>query len=814
MRAKPVFDRKRLPPALQNVPLHHLSSGALMRLNQDGDLVAPPPQWASRAAVETYSERKAATTGTLDLRVGNNIRLGDDPAALPSNMRAQAEPHIVRSLRNPDLLLATFQEGRFAAAGGSVDCGYSVSTNGGLNWSRNLIPALTMASGGPYFRATDPVAGVSLDGRMYLNTIAALDTNFNRGAVLVNRSTNNGASFSGPVVIYASPDNNTFPDKNWLAVNTFTGTATTGRVLVTFTLFTASSPNGAQIFRSFSDNGGVSWSAIGPVNPSGSNSQGSQPVYLPGNKVACVYWNFGSGAGESLDVVLSNDGGNTFGAPIKVANVVEYSDPQIRNGAFLPSATTDRTTGNLYVVYQANNGGVPRIMFTKSTNGGTTWSAPIPISNNPANTGVFNPAIAASPDGQTLTAAFYDHRANPGQPTLVDMYFAQSFDGGATWQPNIRLTNVSTDASLAPLTSEGYMLGDYLGVAPGTMPNVPAIPIWVDTRTGNPDPFITRVGLSPQVNFTAWQSARLSLAQINNANLGGESGDADGDGEDNLSEFRSRTDPNDASSILHSARELNISTRLRVGSGDNVLIGGFIIGGNGTKNLILRAIGPSLAQGGIADPLDDPTLELRNRSGAVIASNNNWKDTQQNAIEATGIPPSDDRESAIVTNLPADAYTAIVRGANNTTGVAVIEAYDLAPTAAAKLNNVSTRGMVQTGQNVLIAGFITGEGLGTGGTGTVKVLIRGLGPSLGQAGVAGALADPTLDLHNANGALIAANNDWKDSQQAAIQATGIPPTNDREAAILATLPKSRYTAVLRGLANTSGVALIEVYNVP
>src|SRR5216683_5679099 len=180
----------------------------------------------------------------------------------------------------------------------------------------------------------------------------------------------------------------------------------------------------------------------------------------------------------------------------------------------------------------------------------------------------------------------------------------------------------------------------------------PAVPIWVDTRTGNPDPFVTRVGIAPQVDFTSWQAARLSLAQINNSSLGGESGDADHDGEDNFSEFRSRTDPNNPSSVVHSARELNFSTRLRVQTGNNVLIGGFIITGTTTKSVILRAISPSLSAQGISGALQDPTLELHDHTGAIIASNNNWKDTQMSQIEATGVAPTDDRESAILTTLP------------------------------------------------------------------------------------------------------------------------------------------------------------------
>ncbi|MDP9254813.1 MAG: glycoside hydrolase [Verrucomicrobiota bacterium] len=815
-KKSPLVDRSKLPPALQKVPLEHLSSGALMLLDHGGDLVAPPPAWPSREAIESFSENQEAASVALDLRVGGNIRLGDDPVVLPPTMRAQAEPHIARSLLNPDIILATFQEGRFATNGGAVDCGYSISRNGGLTWTRTLIPGLTQTSGGPYFRATDPVAAVDLGGNMYLNTLAATDTNFNTGVVVVSRSTNGGVSFVAPREAYRPPNNTVFPDKNWIAINAFPGTPTTGRILVTFSLFSSSSTNGAPIFRTYSDNGGVTWSAATAVNASNTNCQGSQPVFLPGGKLAIVYWNFGTASdpSERLEVVISNDGGATFGAPIRIAYAIEWSEPSIRTGVFLPSATTDRSTGNLYVVYQARFSGAPKILFTKSTNGGTTWTTPIPISDNPSNTGVFNPAIAASPDGQRLTAAFYDRRANPASTTLVDMFMAQSFDGGATWQPNIRLTSVSTNATLAPLTSQGYMLGDYLGVAETTNVNVPAVPIWVDTRTGNSDPFVARVGISAQVDFTSWQAARLSLAQINNPTLGGESGDADHDGEDNFSEFRSRTDPNNSASVVYSARELNFSTRLRVQTGNNVMIGGFIITGSISKNVILRAIGPSLTAFGISGALQDPTLELHDHTGAIIASNNNWKDSQMSEIQMTGIPPSDDRESAIVRPLLPGAYTAIIRGNGNTTGVGLVEAYDLAPTTNSKFGNISTRGLVQTGDNVMIGGFIVGGGLGTNGTGAVKVLLRGIGPSLTQSGVPGALQDPTLELHNGNGALIASNDNWRDTQQTTIQTTGIPPTDDRESAIVIALPQGNYTAVLRGKNNTTGVALVEAYNVP
>lgn len=547
-------DRSKLPPALQRVPLEHLSSGALMLLNDNGSLVRPPAAWSSRIPGPA-----AATDGVsavaLDPRVGSNIRLGDDPPALPSNMRAQAEPHIARSPVAPDFLVATSQEGRFTG-GGAVNCGYSVTTDGGLTWTRALIPNLTQSSGGPYFRATDPVAGVDLNGNIYLNTLVAVDQNFNTAAVVVSRSMDGGQTFGPPSVAYQQPNNNVFPDKNWMAINTFANTATAGRILVTFTLFSNVSNEGGQIFRTYSDNGGATWSAAEAVSGR-TNTQGSQPLYLPNGNVVVVFWNFGgqTNPADRLEAVISTNGGRTYGNVKLISNVTIYGPPNIRSGSFLPSVATDRTLGNLYVVYQAIFGGNPRILFTRSTDGGNIWSAPIAISDNPANSAVFNAAIAASPDGQTLTAVFYDARDNPGSSTLVDLYLAQSFNGGMTWQPNIRLTPVSTDASLAPLTPSGYMLGDYQGVAEPTNPNVPAVPVWIDTRTGNPDPFIARIGISPQLTFTSWQAARLSLGQIGNPLLGGVTGNADFDSKANLIEYALGTPPlvPDADSITINA---------------------------------------------------------------------------------------------------------------------------------------------------------------------------------------------------------------------------------------------------------------------
>lgn len=248
---------------------------------------------------------------------------------------------------------------------------------------------------------------------------------------------------------------------------------------------------------------------------------------------------------------------------------------------------------------------------------------------------------------------------------------------------------------------------------------------------------------------------------------------------------------------------LNISTRLPVGTGQNVLIGGFIVQGPIPKNVIIRAMGPSLPLPGA---LQDPFLELHDGTGAAIATNDNWRSTQTVDVHASSLAPSNEAESAIIVTLNPGAYTAVVRGANNSTGIAVVEAYDLDAERSSKLANIATRGSIQTGDNVMIGGFILG-----GGTGPTKVLVRGIGPSLGAFGITNPLVDPMLELHNSNGALIDSNDDWK-TNQALIQPTGLQPTNDAESALLLPNPApGAYTVILRGKNEGTGVGVVEAY---
>jgi hypothetical protein len=235
--------------------------------------------------------------------------------------------------------------------------------------------------------------------------------------------------------------------------------------------------------------------------------------------------------------------------------------------------------------------------------------------------------------------------------------------------------------------------------------------------------------------------------------------------------------------------------------------------GTANKKVIIRAIGPTLTDFGVPGALQDPTLELYQGS-TLITSNDNWRQSPQQAeIQNSGFAPGKDAESAIIATLtPNQGYTAIVRGKDGTTGVGIVEAYDLEQGSGSKLGNISTRGFVDVGDNVMIAGLIVSPSNGT----NTKVLVRALGPTLGDFGVPNALTNPTLDLVNSSGTVVRSNNDWKDDaqQRALIEAAGLAPNHDAEAALVETVVPGAYTAIVRGSNRTAGVGLVEAYNIP
>jgi len=242
-----------------------------------------------------------------------------------------------------------------------------------------------------------------------------------------------------------------------------------------------------------------------------------------------------------------------------------------------------------------------------------------------------------------------------------------------------------------------------------------------------------------------------------------------------------------------------------VQTGDNALIGGFIVTGVQDKKIIVRALGPSL---NLPGHLANPTLELRDSSGGLIEANDDWVSSpNRQAISDAGLAPTSNLESAIIATLPANGttYTAIVRGVGGATGIGVVEIYDIDRSTDSKLANISSRGLVQTGDNILIAGTIVV------GQAPQKVLVRAIGPSLN---VPGKLADPTLELRDANGALVRADDNWRTGgQESEIVQSGVAPTNDSESALIETLPANNaaYTAIVRGVNNAAGIAVVEVY---
>jgi hypothetical protein len=388
------------------------------------------------------------------------------------------------------------------------------------------------------------------------------------------------------------------------------------------------------------------------------------------------------------------------------------------------------------------------VMFARSTDGGRTFGAPHRINDDPVNHLKWHwfGALSVAPNGR-IDVVWFDTRNAPNN-TDSQLFYSYSIDGGNTWSPNVAVSN-----SFNPFL--GYpnqnKLGDYITAVSD---NAGANVAYAATFNGEEDIYYVRVA------------------------------------------------PVSVSTTLY-----NISTRAFVQTGENVMIGGFIITGAGQKRVIVRGIGPSLVSYGINDPLQDPTLELHDSSGAIIASNDNWMSAPNvQEIIDSGLAPGNNLESAILMNLNPGAYTAIVRGVNAGTGVGLAEVYDLDLAAGSKLGNISTRAFVQTGDNVMIGGFIV-SGVDSG-----RVIVRAIGPSLVRYGISDPLQNPTLELHDSSGAIVAFNDNWMSAPNVQeIIDSGYAPSNNLESAILMRLAPGAYTAIVRGVNATTGVALVEAY---
>ena len=468
-----------------------------------------------------------------------------------------------------------------------------------------------------------------------------------------------------------------------------------------------------------------------------------------------------------------------------------------------PAAAIDNA-GNLYVAWAMNNARTNRysVWFAASHDHGKNFYGPFEVSQGIG--AAVMPWIAAGDDGRAeivyygTSAAVDPNTVAKGDKNVSwNVFFAQTLNASArepvftVSQASDHINHFGVICNLGLLCASGTRtLADFfqLAIGPDGVANI----VYADDAT---------TGVSTHPVFARQATGPLALTNPVAAQC--VAGAPSPTPTATVSPTASPTpQPTPAQVQL-----LNISGRARVDTGDNVSIAGFIISGQRSKRVVVRGIGPSMTAGGAAVPgrLMDPLIELHDNAGKLIRSNDNWRSDQQQEIQATGLAPGDDRESAIVLTLAPDTYTVILRGANNTMGIGLIEVYDVSSTTESELGNLSVRGNVLTGDNVLIDGLIL-----RGGT-SKRVLFRAIGPELNGV-VSGALQDPMMELHGENGALLMSNDDWHQAPNAAeIQATGLAPKDDRESAILMTLPPANYTTIVRGKGNTTGIALNEAY---
>src|SRR5882762_1113328 len=626
--------------------------------------------------------------------------------------------------------------------------GFAHTINAGRTW---IFPGVLQRN---VFRS-DPVLNSDSIGRFFY--LSLLQNFFDD----LWRSLNRGQSWTN----IAPADGG---DKQWFTID---NTNSTGRGFqYQFWSTDGNNYGGRQFSRSI--NGGLTW--MNPINIPNSPAWGTLDVDSNGNLFiggvnlsTNQIWCIQSTNAKNGAVVPAFDqrtavqlGGHiAFGEPINPDGLVGQVFLAVdRSGTI--------TNNNVYMLASIQPTGFSTgsdVMFVRSTNGGQTFGAPRRINDDPVNPAKWHwfGTLSVAPNGR-IDAVWLDTR-NAANDTNSQLFYSYSFDGGNTWSLNLAVSN-----SFNPFL--GYpnqdKLGDYITIVSD---NTGANVAYAATFNGEEDIYYVRI-------------------------------------------------------VTPSSHLGNISTRSFVQTDADVMIGGFIVQGTEPKTVIMRAIGPELTRFGVPNALADPTLELHNRPGALIASNDNWQTTviggiigsdQVSAIQNSGHAPSQPSESAIVATLPPGNYTAIVRGVNGTTGVALVEVYDLDANIASILGNISTRSLVQTGADVMIGGFIVQ------GSGPKTVIVRAIGPELTQFGIPNALANPILDLHNSTGTLIASNNDWHTTviggtitsdQGSEIQNSGHAPTQPSESAIIATLLPGNYTAIVRGVNNTTGVALVEVYD--
>ena len=573
------------------------------------------------------------------------------------------------------------------------EAGFAYTTNGGTRW---IAPGVLQNN---VFRS-DPVLNSDTAGRFfYLSLVQNFFDDLWRSITGGQSWTRVGPADGG--------------DKQWFTID---NTNSSGHGFQYQCWSTDGNNYGGRQFTRSTD-GGLTW--MNPINIPNSPAWGTLDVDSDGQS---FHWRREFGRVVEIWCVRSTNAKNGAVVPrfdqstaVNLGGDIVFAEPINPAGlvgqVFLAvDRSGTSTNNNVYMLASVQPSGFTDgsdVMFVRSTNGGITFSAPRRINDDPANHSKWHwfGALSVAPSGR-IDVVWYDTRNAPDNITS-QLFYSYSIDGGNTWSPNVAVSNPFNPFIGYP---NQFKLGDYITVVSD---DENANVAYAATFNGEEDIYYVRIRPS---------------ATLIQTSLG------------------------------------NISTRSFVQTGEHVMIGGFIVQGTGPKRVIIRAIGPELTQYGITNALANPRLELHNRTGALIASNDNWQTTilggiitsgQVSAIQNSGHAPTAASESAVIANLQPGNYTAIVRGVNDTNGVALVEVYDLSPAASSNLDNISTRSFVQTGQNVMIGGFIVQ------GSGTQRVIIRAIGPELTQYGITDALANPRLELHNGTGALIASNDNWQ-----------------------------------------------------
>jgi hypothetical protein len=690
--------------------------------------------------------------------------------------------------------------------------GYGYTSNGGTTWT---FPGVLENN---VFRS-DPVLASDDTGRFFY--LSLLETFFDN----VWSSLNSGQTWTnlGPA---------TGGDKQWFTVD---NTNSTGHGFQYQPWSTAGNNYGGRQF-SRSTDGGVTW--MDPINIPNSPQWGTPDV--DSNGILFIGGvNVNSGQVWCIRSTNAKDGAVTpifdQSTAVNLGGSFDFSgtiNPAGLAGMLFLAVDRSGTSNNnnIYMMASLQPTGASNgtdVMFVRSTNGGQTFSAPKRINDDPINHNKWHwlGTFSVAPNGR-IDSVWLDTR-NAANNTDSQLFYSFSTDGGDTWSPNVAVSNsfnpflgypnqnkmgdyitiVSDNTGGDVAYAATFNLEEdiyYVRVAPGGIPTPTPSGTPIPTPTPTPTPTATATATvaptptpspTPTATATATPTATATGTPVASP----------------TPTTTPTTTPTATPTPASAAQAVNLSTRMLVQTGDDVGIGGFIITGSAPKHVLLRAIGPSLTQFGVPNALADPVLELHGPGTFVTITDDNWRDdpVQEAAIIADGIPPSNDLESAIDATLAPGAYTAIIRGNLNTSGVALVEVYDLNQSVDSKLANISTRAFVSTGDNIVIAGFTLG-----GNSGNDRIVVRGLGPSLTAAGVPNALANPVLELRDMNGTLLISDNDWQDNpaQAAELTAAGLALTNNLESGIATTLPPGLYTALLAGLDNGTGIGLVEVYD--